>query len=79
MTDKPVRLTAEQMDRLIILAKRQVQLKQQKLAAAGLTPEQIAAADSPTKPLVDGGAIDIEGTPYRLAGHDAEGVTLRKV
>lgn len=83
MTEKQVRLTSEQLDRLLVLAKRQVQLKQQKLHTAGCTQQEIAdigkRAAETTQPLKDGGTIELEGDHYRLAGHDSEGVTLRKL
>lgn len=80
--DKPVRLTGDQIDRLVLLHRRKIQLAEKRLLHLGVQPAIIDAAieqaDRVT-PLADGGTIDIEGNDYHLVDHDETSVTLRKV
>lgn len=81
-TDKPVRIGADQLDRLILLHIRKNQLAEKRLLHLGVTPTVIdaalAQADRVT-PLAQGGTIDIEGNDHHLVDHDETSVTLRRV
>jgi hypothetical protein len=82
VTDKPTRLTGDQLDRLIVLQRRQIQLAEQRLRRLGVSQADIdaatAQADLDTIPLADGGTIALEGDDYRLVDHDETSVTLRR-
>jgi hypothetical protein len=81
--DKPlIRLTADQLDRLLILQQRQLQLTEKRLLDLGVTPAQIdhtASRAATVIPLASGGTIELEGEHYRLVDHDETSVTLRRV
>jgi hypothetical protein len=82
VTDKPVKLTGDQLDRLTILHRRQIQIAQQKLRHLGVSQKEIDAvmqqAEDNTTPLADGGTIDLEGEQHHLVDYDDTSVTLRK-
>jgi len=82
VTDKPTRITGEQLDRLAVLQRRQLQLAQQRLRRLGVSQAEIDAAlqqaDHNTTPLAEGGTIDLEGDDYHLVDADDTSVTLRK-
>lgn len=83
MTDKPVRLTGDQLNRLLVLQRRQIQIAEQRLRRLGVSTAEIDAArnrsDANTIPLAEGGTIDLDGEQHRLVDYDDESVTLRRV
>lgn len=82
-TDKPVRLTADQLDRLILLHRRKLQLAEKRLLHLGVSPavidRAVTGADEGTTPLADGGTIEFDSSEHHLVDHDETSVTLRRV
>jgi hypothetical protein len=82
VTDKNVRLTGLQLDRMLVLARRKLQLQKQKLRQLGYTTAEITAATEKAHditPLAEGGSIEMGGERYGLIDSDDDGVNLRKV
>lgn len=83
MSDKIVKLSGEQLDRLILLEKRRLQLARQQARQLGSTEKQISTiterATEGLKTMAVGGLIELDGAQYRLAGADEDSVTLRRV
>jgi hypothetical protein len=71
-------MTWEQIDRLVLLTQRQIQLLKQQLGEGDITTEP--ATTQPGRPLTVGDTIDMpDGGLYRLLTHDNDSVTLAKI